>query len=116
MPFQQPVSVDEQAAAWIVEIERGGLDASRLEALRARIEAAPEHRRSLRDAAVVYGQADVMQVLAELMPLEQQAVTARRVRPAKVFRWSALGTLAASLLIGVFYLVHPLPNRCARRS
>lgn len=108
VPFQQPASVDEQAAAWIVEIDQGGLDAGRLEELHAWIEAAPEHRRSLRDTAIVYGQADVMQVLAELTPLEQPIVVAQRARPAKVFRWSALGALAASLLIGVFYLVHPL--------
>ncbi|QIB66996.1 FecR family protein [Kineobactrum salinum] len=84
VPFEKPLSVQDRAAQWLVELDYrdpSQVDTAELEVWLAE---SAEHRRVFRETALVYGQADVLQVLADLLPLELEpaALSDAKSRPA----------------------------------
>lgn len=97
--FPDRAKARQEAAGWLVRIDRGGLSGSERAALSAWLGVHPSHRRLLTELARVWGSMDSLSVLAELFP---DPVTARAGGgQGPSYRKGMLAALAAMLLITV---------------
>src|ERR1043165_8717982 len=82
----------EEASLWIARLDRG-LTAEQRRALDEWLAVDPSHTAALIDLAALWDRTDVLAELAELFPLEQQALAKPRV-----IRF-ALGACAATIVV-----------------
>jgi len=71
IPFPNRKFVQEEAAHWVIRIEQQALSDSETIELKSWLQASSVHAQIFRETLEVYGRADILTVLAELLPLEQ---------------------------------------------
>lgn len=71
LEFPNKELIHEQAGAWLVRMENGGLNRDEIDELRGWLNQSELHRRILLDTVKVWDRMDVMEGLAELLPLDE---------------------------------------------
>ena len=71
IPFPNRGVVQEQSAQWVVRMEQQALSDEETRELKSWLKASSVHAQIFRETVEVYGRADILMVLSELLPLEQ---------------------------------------------
>ncbi len=70
IPFPNRKAIQEEAALWVVRMEQQALSDQETRELKSWLKASPVHAQIFRETVEVFGRADILMVLSELLPLE----------------------------------------------
>lgn len=103
VPFPDQGTMEEEAAHWIILLDRGEPSMTELEALRRWLDACPAHAPCLRRMAALWGRMDCLETLARVIPQE--------FRPSKGQGWRWLPAAVTALLLVAVLAVIPQTHR-----
>lgn len=95
IPFPDKARIDEQAAAWLVRLDRGSLDSHEQQALASWLESDPAHRQAFDSMAQTWGGLECMGMLATLTHKKTKPQPARRLL------WIPAGAVAMAMVVMV---------------
>lgn len=102
-PFPGKALIREQAAEWLVRLDRGALSADEQARLRAWLAADEGHRAQLIDMARLWGQMDCLAALADECPLRAERAPGDEVPPW--WRRPSLGVATFASVVGAALLM-----------
>ena len=71
IPFPNQKAIQEESALWVVRMEQQTLSDQESKELKSWLKASQMHAQIFRETVEVFGRADILMVLSELLPLEQ---------------------------------------------
>lgn len=95
IPFPSRKAIQEEAALWVVRMEQQALSDQENQELKSWLKASLAHAQIFRETVEVFGRADILMVLSELLPLEQVEKPRSRQRLRRQYSLAVAATMMA---------------------